>query len=143
MNTVLFLILFPVVVTLLLLIIPNLMIWTTVVVLSISILTVASIYLVVQYFNTGTVFFSLDNHYLDLSIFSIEVILAVMIIGISLKNRQYLAGLLMLAGAAITIPLRSEHSVHSSSSATAKKNCNQECVQGVKNEPARRTIQCQ
>jgi len=72
-------------------------------VLSTIILTVASVYLVVQYFNTGAVFFNLDNQYIDLGIFAVEIILAVIVIGISLKYKQYLAGLLMLTSAAIMI----------------------------------------
>ncbi|AFV01813.1 Energy-conserving hydrogenase (ferredoxin), subunit A [Dehalobacter sp. UNSWDHB] len=103
MNTVLFLILFPIVVALLLLILPQPAVRKVIVVLSTIILTVASVYLVVQYFNTGTVFFNLDNQYIDLGIFAIEIILAVIVIGISLKYKQYLAGLLMLTSAAIMI----------------------------------------
>jgi len=103
MNTVLFLILFPIVVALLLLILPQPAVRKGIVVLSTIILTVASVNLTVQYFNTGAVFFNLDNQYIDLGIFAIEVILAVIVIGISLKYKQYLAGLLMLTSAAIMI----------------------------------------
>ncbi|NBJ16384.1 MAG: NADH-quinone oxidoreductase subunit L [Dehalobacter sp. 4CP] len=103
MNTVLFLVLFPIVVALLLLILPQPAVRKGIVVLSTIILTVASVYLVVQYFNTGTVFFNLDNQYIDLGIFAVEIILAVIVIGISLKYKQYLAGLLMLTSAAIMI----------------------------------------
>ncbi|AHF10088.1 MULTISPECIES: proton-conducting transporter membrane subunit [Dehalobacter] len=103
MNTVLFLILFPIVVALLLLILPQPAVRKGIVVLSTIILTVASVNLAVQYFNTGAVFFNLDNQYIDLGIFAIEVILAVIVIGISLKYKQYLAGLLMLTSAAIMI----------------------------------------
>lgn len=103
MNTVLFLILFPIVVALLLLVLPQPVIRKFIVVLSTIILTVASIYLVVQYFNTGTVYFALNNHTIDLGVFFIEVALAVVIICISLKYKQYLAAGLMAIGAAITI----------------------------------------
>ncbi|RJE46709.1 MULTISPECIES: proton-conducting transporter membrane subunit [unclassified Dehalobacter] len=103
MNTVLFLISFPIVVALLLLILPQPAVRKGIVVLSTIILTVASVYLVVQYFNTGAVFFNLDNQYIDLGIFAVEIILAVIVIGISLKYKQYLAGLLMLTSAAIMI----------------------------------------
>jgi len=103
MNTVLFLILFPVIAAVLLLVLPQLAVRKVIVVLSTIILTIASIYLVVQYFDTGAVFFEFGNHSIDLAIFAIEIILAVIILYISFKYKQWLAALLMLIGAVLTI----------------------------------------
>ncbi|MGI6449721.1 MAG: NADH-quinone oxidoreductase subunit L [Desulfitobacteriia bacterium] len=103
MNTVLFLILYPVIVALLLLILPQLAVRKLIVVASTVILTAASLYLVVQYFNTGAVFFEFGSHALDLGIFITEIVLAAIIIYISVKHKQFLAALLMLIGAAMTI----------------------------------------
>lgn len=102
MNTVLFLILYPVIVALLLLVLPQLAIRKFIVVASTVILTAASLYLVGQYFNTGAVFFEFGTHTMNLGIFFIEVVLAAIIIFISIKHKQYLAALLMLIGAAMT-----------------------------------------
>lgn len=103
MNTVLFLVLYPVVVALLLLVLPQLAIRKFIVVASTIVLTVASVYLVVEFFTTGAQFFTFGTETINLGIFIIEVILAVIIISISLKYKQYLAALLMLIGAAMTI----------------------------------------
>jgi ech hydrogenase subunit A len=103
MNTVLFLILYPVIVAFLLLILPQLAIRKFIVVVSTAILTAASIYLMIDYFNTGAVFFEFGNHTMNLGIFFIEVVLAAIIIYISVKHKQFLAALLMLIGAIMTI----------------------------------------
>ncbi len=103
MNTVLFLILFPVIVAILLLVLRQLAVRKFIVVASTIVLIVASIFLVVQYFNTGAVFFEFGSYAINLGIFIIEVILAAIIIFISIKHKQFLAALLMLIGAAATI----------------------------------------
>ncbi len=103
MNTVLFLILYPVIVALLLLILPQLAIRKFIVGASTAILTVASIYLMIDYFNTGAVFFEFGTHTLNLGILFIEVALAAIIVYISVKHKQFLAALLMLTGAIMTI----------------------------------------
>ncbi|NLI93086.1 MAG: NADH-quinone oxidoreductase subunit L [Peptococcaceae bacterium] len=103
MNTVLFLILYPVIVAFLLLVLPQLAIRKFIVVASTAILTAASIYLVIDYFNTGAVFFEFGTHAMNLGIFAIELVLAATIIFISIKHKQFLAALLMLIGAAMTI----------------------------------------
>ncbi|HHV64275.1 MAG TPA: NADH-quinone oxidoreductase subunit L [Peptococcaceae bacterium] len=102
MNTVLFLILYPVIVAFLLLVLPQLAVRKFIVVASTVILTVASLYLVVQYFSTGAVFFEFGSHALDIGIFILEIALAAIIIYISLKHKQFLAALLMLIGAVMT-----------------------------------------
>ncbi len=109
MNTVLFLILYPVIVALLLLVLPQHAIRKFIVVASTVILTAASIYLVTQYFNTGAVFFEFGSHSMSLGIFAIEVVLAAIIIFISIKHKQFLAALLMLIGAAMTIWFELSH----------------------------------
>jgi len=103
MNTVLFLILFPVLVAVLLLVLPQLAVRKFIVVASTVILTIASIYLVVQYFNTGAVYYEFGTHAMNLGIFAIEVILAIIIITLSIKHKQYIAALLMVIGAILTI----------------------------------------
>ncbi|UWG98749.1 NADH-quinone oxidoreductase subunit L [Dehalobacter sp. DCM] len=103
MNTVQFLVLFPVIVAILLLVIRQQTFRKLLVAASTVILTGASIYLIVQYFNSGAVYFAFGSHLLDLGIFILEVVLAVVIALLSLKHRQYLAVLLMLIGAALTV----------------------------------------
>lgn len=103
MNTVLFLIIYPVIVALLLLVLPQQAIRKFIVVASTAVLTAASLYLVVQYFKTGAVYFEFGNHTMDLGIFALEVILAAIIIFISIKHKQFIAALLMGIGAAMTI----------------------------------------
>ena len=103
MNTVLFLILYPVIVALLLLVLPQLAIRRFIVVASTAIISIASIYLLIQYFNTGAVFFEFGSHSLNLGIFFIEVALAAVIIFISIRHKQYLAALLMFTGAAMMV----------------------------------------
>jgi ech hydrogenase subunit A len=103
MNTVLFLILYPVIVALLLLVLPQLAIRKFIVVVSTVVLTAASLYLVANYFNSGAVFFEFGTHAISLGIFVIELVLAATIIIISIRHKQFLAALLMLIGAIMTI----------------------------------------
>lgn len=103
MNTVLFLILFPVIVAFLLLVLPQLTYRRVVVIASTAVIVIASIYLVIQYWNTGAVFFEFGSHAIDLSFFIIEVILAAIILFICFRYKQFLAALLMLIVAATTI----------------------------------------
>ena len=109
MNTVLFLILYPVIVALLLLVLPQLAIRKFIVVASTAILSVASIYLLIQYFNTGAVYFEFGSHALNLGIFAVEVLLAALIIFICVRHKQFLAALLMFAGVAMIIWLELTH----------------------------------
>lgn len=112
MNTVLFLILFPVIVALLLLFSRQLAARKVIVLISTIILSAASIFLVVQYFNkTGPIYFEFGAKAIDAGIFILELILAVIIIVISVRHRQFLAGLLMLAGAVLAVWF---HVVHGS-----------------------------
>jgi len=103
MNTVLFLILYPVIVALLLLVLPQLAIRKFIVVGSTVVLTAASLYLVADYLKTGAAFFEFGTHTMNLGIFFIEVALAAIIIFISVRHKQFISALLMLVGAAMTI----------------------------------------
>lgn len=103
MNTVLFLILYPIIVAFLLLILPQYSIRKIIVEISTVILCAASIYLVVQYFNTGAVYFEFGSHTINLAIFFIEVVLAAIVIVLSIRYKQFLAALLMLIGAIMSI----------------------------------------
>ena len=103
MNTILFLILYPIIVALLLLVLPQLAVRRFIVVASTAILSVASIYLLIQYFTTGAVYFEFGSHALNLGIFLIEVALAAIIIFISIRHKQFLAAFLMSLGAGMLI----------------------------------------
>ncbi len=103
MNTVLFLILYPVIAAFLLLILPQPAVRKFIVAASTVILSIASIYLVVDYFKSGPVFFEFGSHAINLGIFAVEVVLAAIIIFISVRHKQFLAAFLMLAGAAMLI----------------------------------------
>jgi ech hydrogenase subunit A len=100
-----FLILFPIIVAFLLLILPQLSMRKMVVGASTIAIIAASIYLVVQYFKTGAVFFEAAEyaHEISLGMFAIEMVLAAIIIGLSIRYKQLLAGILMVIGAALTI----------------------------------------
>lgn len=103
MNTVLFLIVYPIIVGFLLLVLNQPAIRKFIVVASTAIIIAASLFLVGQFFNSGTVFFEFGSHSLDLGIFATEVVLAAIIIFISMKHKQYLAASLMLIGALMSI----------------------------------------
>ncbi|MFA6808678.1 MAG: proton-conducting transporter membrane subunit, partial [Eubacteriales bacterium] len=103
MNTMLFLIIYPIIVAVLLLILPQEPIRKFIVSVSTIVLVVASIFLVVQYFNTGAVFFEFGTEPITLGMFAIEIILAGIIVALSIKYKQFLAALLMLTGAVISI----------------------------------------
>ncbi|ADY56353.1 ech hydrogenase subunit A [Syntrophobotulus glycolicus DSM 8271] len=105
MNTMVFLILFPIIVAFLLLILPQLFIRKIIVGASSIAIIAASLFLVVQYFQTGAVYFEAGEyaHEISLGMFAIEVALAALIIGISIRYKQFLAALLMLIGAVLVI----------------------------------------
>ncbi len=104
MNTMVFLILFPMVIAALLLLFPQHSIRKWLVGGATVVLIGASIYLVGQYFNAGTVYFGLESagETVSMEMLAIEVLLAVIVIALSVRRKQYLAAVLMLIGAGLS-----------------------------------------
>ena len=104
MNTMVFLILFPMVIAALLLFFPQHSIRKWLVGGATVVLIGASIYLVGQYFNAGTVYFGLESagETVSMEMLAIEVLLAVIVIALSVRRKQYLAAVLMLIGAGLS-----------------------------------------
>jgi ech hydrogenase subunit A len=104
MNTIFFLILFPIIIGFLLLITPKGGVRNAVVGFATAVIIAASVALAVQFFGRGAQFFAIEAaHEIDLVIFALEVILGLTITVIAARRRQFLALVLMLAGLALTI----------------------------------------
>lgn len=104
MNTIVFLILFPMIVAALLLVLPQQNLRKVIVGVATVVIIGASVYLVGQYFNSGTVYFGLKaaGETVSMEMMAIEIILAAIIIYLSLRRKQYVAAFLMLVGAGLS-----------------------------------------
>ena len=104
MNTLLFLILFPLGVAVILLFLPSQQhaMRKLIVGISAAVLSAASILLVFQFLTAGPRYFQLASHRVDLGIFIAELLLAGIIVVISLRHKQPVAALFMLIGMGLT-----------------------------------------
>ncbi len=105
MNTMIFLIGFPIVIGLLLLFLPQQSVRKWVVGLSAAAISVASVLLVAEYAGKGTVYLGLENytHLLGMAMLAIEVVLALIILTLSLRHKQYIPAVLMAVSAVLAV----------------------------------------
>ncbi|MDR1603299.1 MAG: NADH-quinone oxidoreductase subunit L [Gracilibacteraceae bacterium] len=103
MQTVVFLILFPLAAAFLLLAVPRGRIRTIVVSVSAALIALAAIVLTAQVLGREAQFFEAGGHVTDVLIFAAEAALGLIITVISFRRRQYLAAALMLASLIMTV----------------------------------------
>lgn len=96
MGTIFFLILFPILAAILLLVLKADVARDIVVKVSAALIAAGSIYLAVQYFIEGKRLFDFSSEIINYAMMSIEIILAVIIIILGIKYKKYLASLLAL-----------------------------------------------
>ncbi|MDF3002190.1 MAG: hypothetical protein K0Q48_2309 [Bacillota bacterium] len=101
MSTIFFLILFPLVVALALLVLKTDAARDIIVKVSAIVIAVASIYLAFTYFGSGGKFFDFENESINYLMMGIEICLAILIFYLGIKHKKYLASVL----AAIQAPL--------------------------------------
>ncbi|MBP6491736.1 MAG: NADH-quinone oxidoreductase subunit L [Clostridia bacterium] len=101
MSTIFFLILFPFVVALALLVLKTDAARDIIVKVASIVIAAASVYLTVQYFGSGGEYFEFENETIGIIMMAIEVCLAVMIFVLGIKYKKYLASVL----AAIQTPI--------------------------------------
>ncbi len=115
MNTLLFLIVFPLVISLLALVLPRgLAIRKAIGATANAILCAATIYLLVTRLDTGPAFFRLESKLLDMGMLLIEAFIALLILYISFKAKRYLPALLVIVQSAIMVSLEvtAGHGMH-------------------------------
>lgn len=105
MQTLLFLILFPIIVACLLLFVKRTTVRYAVVALSALAIGGASIYLLLRYTFAGAVYFAAPSEAADLAMVAIEMVLALFIIYMGVKFRNYLAIALAVVQAALIVYL--------------------------------------
>lgn len=96
MGTIFFLILFPILVAILLLVLKADVARDIVVKVSAALIAAGSIYLAVQYFIEGKRLFDFSSEIINYAMMGIEIILAVIIIILGIKYKKYLASLLAI-----------------------------------------------
>ncbi|MEG2324267.1 MAG: proton-conducting transporter membrane subunit [Anaerovoracaceae bacterium] len=101
MGTIFFLILFPIIIALILLVTKADVARNIIVKGAAAIIAAASIFLAVQYFKTGGEYFTFESEIVNYVMMGIEVILALYIIFIGIKHKKYLASVF----AAVQTPL--------------------------------------
>ena len=101
MSTIFFLILFPFIIALALLVLKTDALRDIIVKVSAIVIAVGSIYLAYQYFGTGSEYFDYENENINYLMMGIEICLAVMIFILGIKYKKYLASVL----AAIQTPI--------------------------------------
>lgn len=103
MVTVFFLILFPLIVALCLLLIKAESARDIIVKLSSVIIAASSIFLAVQFFTSGTAFFDYESRVVSLIIMTAEVLIAVLLFCIAIRYRKYLACVLIAIQAPVML----------------------------------------
>jgi len=101
LSTIFFLILFPFIIALALLVLKTDALRDIIVKVSAIVIAVGSIYLAYQYFGTGSEYFDYENENINYLMMGIEICLAVMIFILGIKYKKYLASVL----AAIQTPI--------------------------------------
>ncbi len=91
MGTIFFLILFPTIVAILLLVLKADAARDVVVTIACIAIAAGSIFLAVQYFTKGTQFFDFESHAVNMTMMVIEIILAIIIVVLAIKYKKILA----------------------------------------------------
>ncbi|HEY1405250.1 MAG TPA: proton-conducting transporter membrane subunit, partial [Spirochaetota bacterium] len=114
MNSLLFLILFPLVPAFLLLIFPFNRFRAYVTRLSVAVIGAGAIYAAYQFFFTSAQFYSLPSHYIDKGMFYIEAAITLFIIVLGIRYKKYLASVFALLsfGVMAYFELKLAHGVH-------------------------------
>ncbi len=114
MSTIFFLILFPLVVALALLVLKTDAARDIIVKLASIVIAAASIYLAVTYFGSGGEYFEFESETINYLMMGIEVCLAILIFGLGIKYKKYLASVLVAIQAPIMVwfELSIGHNIH-------------------------------
>ena len=103
MNTILFLILFPLVPAIVLLVFPFTSLRNIVTRVSFACIAAASTYAAYTYFSSPAVFFSLPQHIISRGMFATEALLSAYIFVTGIRHRKYLASVLVTLQFAVTM----------------------------------------
>ena len=114
MSTIFFLILFPFVVALALLVLKTDAARDIIVKIAAIVIAAASIYLTVKYFSSGGEYFDYENETINYLMMGIEICLAVLIFCLGIKYKKYLASVLVAIQAPIMVwfELSIGHGIH-------------------------------
>jgi ech hydrogenase subunit A len=114
LSTIFFLILFPLVIALALLVLKTDAARDIIVKVSAIVIAVASIYLTVQYFSSGGKYFDFESETINYLMMGIEVCLAIMLFYLGIKYKKYLASVLVAIQAPIMVwfELSIGHGIH-------------------------------
>ncbi len=114
MSTILFLILFPFVIALALLVLKADAARNIIVKISAIVIAAASIYLAVQYFGSGGEYFEFENESINYLMMGIEICLSIMIFVLGIKYKKYLASVLVVIQSPIMVwfELSIGHEIH-------------------------------
>lgn len=114
LSTIFFLILFPLVIALALLVLKTDAARDIIVKVSAIVIAVASIYLTVQYFGSGGKYFDFENETINYLMMGIEICLAIMLFYLGIKYKKYLASVLVAIQAPIMVwfELSIGHGIH-------------------------------
>ena len=114
MSTIFFLILFPLVVALALLVLKTDAARDIIVKISAIVIAVASVYLAITYFGSGGTYFDFENESINYIMMGIEVCLAILIFYLGIKHKKYLASVLAAVQAPLMVwfELGTGHHIH-------------------------------
>jgi ech hydrogenase subunit A len=114
LSTIFFLILFPFVIALALLVLKTDAARDIIVKVAAIVIAVASIYLTVQYFGSGGKYFDFENEMINYLMMGIEICLAIMLFYLGIKYKKYLASVLVAIQAPIMVwfELSIGHGIH-------------------------------
>lgn len=114
MSTIFFLILFPFVVALALLVLKTDAARDIIVKIAAIVIAAASVYLTVKYFSSGGEYFDFENETINYLMMGIEICLAVLIFCLGIKYKKYLASVLVAIQAPIMVwfELSIGHGIH-------------------------------
>jgi len=106
MNTLLFLIAFPLVISLLALVLPSgIIIKKLIGVFANIVLCVVPIYLLITYLGKGPAFFQLESRFLDMGMLLVELAISAFLIYIAVKAKRYLPVLLVIVQTVVMLSL--------------------------------------
>lgn len=114
LSTIFFLILFPLVVALALLVLKTDAARDIIVKISAIVIAVASVYLAVTYFGSGGKYFEFENESINYLMMGIEICLAILIFYLGIKHKKYLASVLVAIQAPLMVwfELTIGHGIH-------------------------------
>lgn len=103
MNTVFFLLLFPLAAAFILLIVPYFSARKWTVLVSAALVIAATVFFFIENHNLGLVYFDLNIHALDQIMMAVEALLAVYIVYLGVKHKKYFTALLMVIQVAVIL----------------------------------------